>query len=372
MEDLAAAAAVHFVEERFAEALVLYDRVLKSSSLGNVGCKSSNKASDSATALIFVNRAAAKVQLEMYRSCTRDCDMAISLEPHCLRAYILKGQAFRRLGNATKAQEAFEAGAAVGRGVGDVVLFAELATLALAGRSNGDRGDPINSPPHRKPASGLKEVDDTGSPRGEPSADQIGDQPTNKSDGSLADVSSPSNQLQPYNADSDSADEAGESPSRSVGQESEGGNDGQQEEAGTEEVGGVTGKKKKKKKKKRGKARSEEEGGRGVLKLEARAGGGAVVHGLSQALAESSISPGVLEAARAQLAHGVGDQDIDNVIALGYLQVNTGNYRKAVELFRSLLSIRPGLVGAHLGLGSALALLGGMDSAVASFSAAIE
>lgn len=53
-------------------------------------------------------------------------------------------------------------------------------------------------------------------------------------------------------------------------------------------------------------------------------------------------------------------------------QVNTGNYRKAVELFRGLLSIRPGLVGAHLGLGSALALLGGMEHAVASFSAAIE
>lgn len=53
-------------------------------------------------------------------------------------------------------------------------------------------------------------------------------------------------------------------------------------------------------------------------------------------------------------------------------QVNTGNYRKAVELFRGLLSLRPGLVGAHLGLGSALALLGGMENAVASFTAAIE
>lgn len=56
----------------------------------------------------------------------------------------------------------------------------------------------------------------------------------------------------------------------------------------------------------------------------------------------------------------------------GLVQVNTGNYRKAVELFCGLLSIRPGLVGAHLGLGSALALLGGMENAVASFSAAIE
>ena len=52
--------------------------------------------------------------------------------------------------------------------------------------------------------------------------------------------------------------------------------------------------------------------------------------------------------------------------------MNTGNYRKAVELFRGLLSIRPGLVGAHLGLGSALALLGGMEAAVASFNSAIE
>lgn len=52
--------------------------------------------------------------------------------------------------------------------------------------------------------------------------------------------------------------------------------------------------------------------------------------------------------------------------------MNTGNYRKAIDLFRGLLSIRPGLVGAHLGLGSALALLGDMEKAVASFSAAIE
>lgn len=37
------------------------------------------------------NRAAAKVELEMYRSCLHDCDEAIRMEPLCLRAHLLKG-----------------------------------------------------------------------------------------------------------------------------------------------------------------------------------------------------------------------------------------------------------------------------------------
>lgn len=37
------------------------------------------------------NRAAAKLELEMCRSCLRDCDEAIRLDPYCLRAHVLKG-----------------------------------------------------------------------------------------------------------------------------------------------------------------------------------------------------------------------------------------------------------------------------------------
>lgn len=37
------------------------------------------------------NRAVAKLQLEMCRSCLRDCDDAIRMDPFCLRAHVLKG-----------------------------------------------------------------------------------------------------------------------------------------------------------------------------------------------------------------------------------------------------------------------------------------
>lgn len=40
------------------------------------------------------NRAAAKLKLEMCRSCLRDCDEAIGMDPYCLRAHILKGRDF--------------------------------------------------------------------------------------------------------------------------------------------------------------------------------------------------------------------------------------------------------------------------------------
>lgn len=38
------------------------------------------------------NRAAAKLELEMCRSCLRDCEEAIQMDPYCLRAYMLKGE----------------------------------------------------------------------------------------------------------------------------------------------------------------------------------------------------------------------------------------------------------------------------------------
>ena len=87
-------------------------------------------------------------------------------------------------------------------------------------------------------------------------------------------------------------------------------------------------KKKKKKKKKRSKAgkttwtgEEDEHGHRLTLSANAE-GGGLVVDGLSAVLAASNISHSLLEAARAQLCHSVGNPDIDNLIALGYLQVS--------------------------------------------------
>lgn len=92
--------------------------------------------------------------------------------------------------------------------------------------------------------------------------------------------------------------------------------------------GGV--KKKKKKKKNRGKrnkagrttwAGEEDESGRRLTLRADNDSGGVVVEGLPGVLAASEISPLLLEAARGQLCHAVGNRDIDNLIALGYLQV---------------------------------------------------
>lgn len=93
--------------------------------------------------------------------------------------------------------------------------------------------------------------------------------------------------------------------------------------------GGGTKKKKKKKKPKRKSNKSgkmtwtgeEDETGKRLTLRANKGGGGVVVEGLSEVLAASDISPVLLEAARGQLAHAVGDPDVDNLIALGYLQV---------------------------------------------------
>lgn len=97
--------------------------------------------------------------------------------------------------------------------------------------------------------------------------------------------------------------------------------------------GGTPVKKKKKKKKKNSKknkagkmtwsGEEDEAGQRLTLRANKGGGGGVVVEGLSQVLAASDISPVLLQAARAQLCHAVGDPDVDNLIALGYLQVLT-------------------------------------------------
>ena len=118
------------------------------------------------------------------------------------------------------------------------------------------------------------------------------------------------------------------------------GDEGEGDEEGGAETPGVLGEgesvaggaktKKKKKKKSRSKrnkagrnvwAGGEDEFGHKLTLRANKDGGGVVVEGLSAVLAASDISPVLLEAARGQLAHATGNPDIDNLIALGYLQV---------------------------------------------------
>lgn len=76
-----------FSAGRFSEALNEYDVDNPAHQEGG----RDDSVSPSQAVYAACNRAAAKLGLEMCRSCLRDCDEAIRLDPSCLRAYVLKG-----------------------------------------------------------------------------------------------------------------------------------------------------------------------------------------------------------------------------------------------------------------------------------------
>jgi tetratricopeptide (TPR) repeat protein len=75
------------------------------------------------------NMACAQLAMEMYRGCTKTCDEAISLAGAGggnLRAHIVKGMAFKKMGYVKKAKAAWEAGLKDTHACSDVLLFCEL------------------------------------------------------------------------------------------------------------------------------------------------------------------------------------------------------------------------------------------------------
>ena len=76
-------------------------------------------------------------------------------------------------------------------------------------------------------------------------------------------------------------------------------------------------------------------------------------------------------AARGMVQNGVGIVAVDQRIAFGNLQVNTGKYAMAVSVFGELLKDYPNTVAAYLGRGTALALSGALEDAGKDFSAAL-
>ena len=79
-----------------------------------------------------------------------------------------------------------------------------------------------------------------------------------------------------------------------------------------------------------------------------------------------------IAAAENMIAHGIGDVPVDQQIALGYMQVNTGKYKQGLAIFNKLLEQQPKLVAAFLGRGTAQALQGNLAAAAKDFSAAID
>ena len=83
------------------------------------------------------------------------------------------------------------------------------------------------------------------------------------------------------------------------------------------------------------------------------------------------ISSVFLKQVRSNLSNATGEDLFDDLIAFGYLQVNTGNLDVAIDLFKVLLRFRRDMIAPMLGLGSALALKGVYDEAITYFSKAI-
>eukprot|EP00727_Mastigamoeba_balamuthi_P006759 m51a1_g2703 putative tetratricopeptide repeat (843) ;mRNA; r:807055-809826 len=83
---------------------------------------------------------------------------------------------------------------------------------------------------------------------------------------------------------------------------------------------------------------------------------------LASAAEPTTTAPGDCDAAVDEVAakglvqHGVGDAELDKMIAIGYLLVNTGQFDKAIEHFSAMLARNDRLVAAYLGRGTAHAL----------------
>lgn len=71
---------------------------------------------------------------------------------------------------------------------------------------------------------------------------------------------------------------------------------------------------------------------------------------------------------RASLSFACGDDMIDDLIAFGYLSVNTEKLDIAVHIFVTLLKYNNNLPAAFLGLGSSYAMLGKLDEAISVFT----
>ena len=80
----------------------------------------------------------------------------------------------------------------------------------------------------------------------------------------------------------------------------------------------------------------------------------------------------LLQAVRGNLSHASGRIELDEIIAIAYLQVNMGNLPAAIAIFSQINLLCPSLPASYMGLGSALALQGAFDDAITAFSTVIS
>jgi tetratricopeptide (TPR) repeat protein len=77
-------------------------------------------------------------------------------------------------------------------------------------------------------------------------------------------------------------------------------------------------------------------------------------------------------ASKGMVVNGVGNAAIDQRIAFGNLQVNTGKFEMGVKIFTELIKEYPDTVAAFLGRGTALAMKGNLLEASIDFSRALK
>ncbi len=266
-------------------------------------------------AMILSNRANGELKLQMVRKALKTTKEALECDPTCVRAMIVQGRAHEQIGDLAKARMAYDAGFTVLQskdGVGiDVILAEELYTL----RSNhvGKTEDEKHKIVERNAA----------------------DRPNHHS----AAITSISNRKPP--TPPHGIEKKGEDLEYSLIL----GDNGDDETITLPKPNlRVT---------------------RDMLQ--------GVFAELMRSLGQpASGADAVLAQVRGSLAHASGDDLLDSLIALGYLQVNTGNLDVACEIFNLLLSHRPDLAGAHMGNGSARAMRRQYSGAIQSFSAAIK
>jgi tetratricopeptide (TPR) repeat protein len=86
----------------------------------------------------------------------------------------------------------------------------------------------------------------------------------------------------------------------------------------------------------------------------------------------NNINPALLVTIRSNLVNASGENIIDDLISIGYLQVNTNQLDNAIEIFSNLIEYNPNLIAPYLGIGSSYAIIGDLDNAIISFTNAIK
>lgn len=113
LEDLPANASViqqanyAFLRGKYSDAIKLYNKVLE------VNPRDTSS---------LLNRAAASLQLELYKHVLRDTDAALAVEPLSLRAHQLKGRALAALNRREEAQQVWRAGLRILQGDAEQLL----------------------------------------------------------------------------------------------------------------------------------------------------------------------------------------------------------------------------------------------------------